>query len=115
MIYTGIFSLAVGLVMIGQWSYLYLSWQIPELEYEPIRIRFHIAGEMVTALVLILSGIALLSGLQWAITSYLISLGMLFYTLIVSPGYFAQQGEWKWVGIFAVLMIAGLISLAPLL
>ena len=88
MIYTGIFSLAVGLVMIGQWSFLYL---------------------------LISSGIALLSGLQWAITSYLISLGMLFYTLIVSPGYFAQQGEWKWVGIFAVLMIAGLISLAPLL
>jgi hypothetical protein len=115
MIYSGIFSLAVGLVMIGQWSFLYLSRKIPELEHEPIRIRFHIAGEMVTALVLIVSGIALLAGLQWAITSYLISLGMLFYTLIVSPGYFAQQGEWKWVGIFAVLMTAGLISLAPLL
>lgn len=115
MIYTAIFSLVVGLGMIGQWSLSYLSKQIPELKDEPVRIMFHIAGEMVTALVLIVSGIALLAGQPWARSAYLVSLGMLFYTVIVSPGYFAQQGDWKWVAIFGLLFVAGIISLIPIL
>ena len=118
MVYSAVFALAVGLAIIGQWTYSYLSKQIPELEDEPIRIRFHIAGEMATALSLILGGIGLLAGLGWARTVYLISLGMLFYTTIVSPGYFArkgaQKGDWKWVGFFAVLIVGGLASLIPI-
>jgi hypothetical protein len=113
--FTAIFSLAVGLLMIGQWSFSYLSKQIPELEHEPIRIKFHIVAEILTALALSVSGIALLLGEQWAKHAYLVSLGMLIYTLIVSPGYFAQKGDWKWVGFFAVLMVAGLFSLVPVL
>ena len=115
MIYTAIFSLAVGMVMIGQWSFSYLSNQIPELEHERIRISFHIVGEMVTAISLIISGIALLANQPWAQSAYLLSLGMLFYTVIVSPGYFAQQGDWKWVAIFGLLLAAGIISLIPVL
>jgi len=33
------------------------------------------------------------------------------YTVIVSPGYFAQQGQWPLVAMFAVLLILALVSL----
>ena len=111
MVISAIFSIVVGMAMIGQWSHLYLTKEIPELQDEPIRIRFHIAGELVTAVCLIISGIGLLASLAWSVNLYLISLGMLFYTAIVSPGYFVQKGEWKWLGMFAVLIAAGLASL----
>ncbi|MBW6473522.1 MAG: hypothetical protein K0B14_10385 [Anaerolineaceae bacterium] len=58
--FSAIFSIIVGVGMIGHWMTSYLSKQIIELKTEPIRILFHIAAEMVTALCLILGGIGLL-------------------------------------------------------
>ena len=111
MTFASIFAIVVGLGMIVQWTLSYLSQQIPELETEPIRIGFHIAAEMATALMLIVGGIGLLTHGPWASTLYPIAIGMLFYTAIVSPGYFAQQGKWIWVLIFAVLILLAIISL----
>lgn len=111
MTFASIFAIVVGLGMILQWAMSYLSKQIPELETEPIRIGFHIAAEMATALMLIAGGIGLLTHGPWASTLYPIAIGMLFYTTIVSPGYFAQQGKWIWVLIFAVLILLAIVSL----
>ena len=111
MVFSALFGIVVGLAMIGQWLFLYLSKNIPELKDEPIRISFHMAAEIITALCLIISGIGLLAGLGWSKNLFLVSLGMLFYTAIVSPGYFAQKGDWKWLGMFATLIAAGLVSL----
>ena len=57
MTFAGVFSIIVGVGMIGQWTFSYIARQIPELESEPIRIWFHIAAEMVTAVCLIAGGI----------------------------------------------------------
>ncbi|HUV15599.1 MAG TPA: hypothetical protein VMW28_03435 [Pelolinea sp.] len=103
--FAAVFSIIVGMGMNGQWLMSYLTRQIPELKSEPIRIAFHIAAEMATALMLLIGGITLLSGMPFAREIYLVATGMLFYTAIVSPGYFAQKGVWTWVGIFAVLII----------
>jgi len=46
--------------MIIQWTMSYVFKQIPELDTEPIRIWFHIAAEMATALMLMFGGIGLL-------------------------------------------------------
>jgi hypothetical protein len=97
--------------MIGQWVLSYQKKQIPELESEPVRIKFHIVGEIVTALALIVGAAGLLVDPGWGRQVYLVALGMLFYTTIVSPGYFAQQGKWGWVGMFAVVISLGLVSL----
>jgi hypothetical protein len=78
------------------------------LKTEPIRLRFHLAAELATALTLITAGMALLLGASWGRPLYLIAAGMLFYTAIVSRGYFAQQGQWVWAGIFAVLIALGI-------
>ncbi len=109
--FTAIFALIVGLGMIGQWTMSFITKQIPELETEPIRIWFHIIGEMVTALALILSGIGLITSRPWAPILYLVASGMLIYTAIVSPGYFAQQGKWIWVGIFSILILISVFSI----
>ena len=91
--------------MIGQWIISYTKKQIPELQSEPIRIWFHIGGEIVTALSLIVSGIGLLAACSWSPTLYFVAVGMLIYTTIVSPGYFAQKGQWIWVFIFGTLVL----------
>jgi hypothetical protein len=110
-VFASIFAIVVGLGMIGQWTMSYLSKQIPELETEPIRIWFHIAAEVATALMLIVGGVAQIAGWPWAPTVYLLAIGMLLYTAIVSPGYFAQKGVWIWVLIFAVLILLAILSL----
>lgn len=112
-----LFGIIIGLGMIGQWTALYLNKQIPELEHEPIRIRFHIAGEMATAVLLIAGGTGHWIGADWGPALFLLALGMLMYTSIVSPGYFAQKGRWVWVLVFAVIVglaIAAAISVASI-
>jgi hypothetical protein len=111
MTFPGIFSIIVGTGMIGQWSLSYATKQIPELTSEPIRIWFHIAGEMITAVLLVISGIGLLVHMSWAPSLFLVSAGMLIYTAIVSPGYFAQKGHWIWVLIFGVIITITVISI----
>jgi hypothetical protein len=110
--FAAIFSIIVGLGMVAQWAISYFSRQIPEVKTEPIRIGFHIAAEMVTAASLLASGIGLLLNTPWSVSCFLVASGMLLYTSIVSPGYFAQQGKWIWLGMFGFLIILALISLA---
>ncbi len=112
--FTAWYSIIVGALMLAQWSFFITAGQVPELRTEPIRIGFHLAGEGLTALMLILSGIGLLARHSWARNSALVSLGMLLYTAIVSPGYFAQQGGWPLVGMFALLLVLALYCLFQL-
>ena len=113
--FPAIFAIIVGLGMIGQWTVAFLGKQIPEVKTEPIRIWFHIAAEMVTALCLIEAGIGLLVQSNWSIHLYLVASGMLFYTAIVSPGYFAQKGQWGWLLMFGIILILGITGIFILL
>jgi hypothetical protein len=64
---------------------------------------------------LIASGVALLRRKAWGRSFYLVAAGMLAYTVIVSPGYFAQRGQWPLVLMFAALLALDLVSIAVLL
>jgi hypothetical protein len=108
------YSIAVGALMLGQWAFFLASGQVPELQTEPFRIAFHLLGEGVTATVLIVSGISLLRHTSWARELALAALGMLTYTVLVSPGYFAELGQWPLVGMFGVLLLLTLVSYALL-
>lgn len=109
--FAAIFSIIIGIGMIGQWGVSYAKKQIPELKTEPIRIWFHIVAEMVTAILLIIGGTGLIAQLEWGTYIFLISMGMLFYTAIVSPGYFAQRGQWSWLIMFSILIVMGMMSI----
>jgi hypothetical protein len=104
------FAVIVGLGMIGQWTASFAARGIPEHEDEPYRIWFHIAGEMATALLLITGGVAIFLGWASAPAIYLVAIGMLIYTAIVSLGYFAQRGQWTWVVIFFVIIVLSVAS-----
>jgi len=54
--FAAIYSIVVGLLMIGQWGVSLATKQVPELETEPIRIAFHLVAETLTAFALIVDG-----------------------------------------------------------
>ena len=112
MIFAALYAIVVGAGMIGQWLVFLATGQVPELVTEPLRIRFHLAAEFATALALLVGGLALLTGQAWDRWFYLLAMGMLLYTVIVSPGYFAQKGQWAFVGMFAVVLLLALVSIA---
>ncbi len=108
--FAGIYGIAVGILMAAQWAFFIAAGQVPELASEPIRITFHLAAEFITALGLIGSGMALLRRTTWGAKAFLFFAGMLTYSMIVSPGYFAQQGQWIFVLMFAVLLVLAVVS-----
>jgi len=111
MIFAAVFALIVSVGMIGQWALFLATGQVPELKTEPLRIRFHLAAEFTTALALGVGGVALLTGQPWGHWFYLLSVGMLLYTVIVSPGYFAEKGQWAFVAMFGIVLLLALVSI----
>lgn len=99
----------MGLSMIGMWLLFYATGGIPEIQNRPVEIGMHITAEIVAALALITGGAGIYTGRRWGFQLYLISMGMLIYTLIVSPGYFAEKGEWGFVVMFTAFLIPALI------
>ena len=100
-----VYGIVVGIMIIAQWAVFILIGEVPELETEPTRIAFHIAAEFATALALFVGSMGLARQKNWGYPAFLLSLGMLSYTIIVSPGYFAQDGEMVFVAMFAILWI----------
>jgi len=109
------YAILVGFGMIAQWAFSIIAGDVPEFQTEPWRIGFHLAGEMSTALMLIIGGIATLKSIVWAKQILLLSLGMVIYSEIVSPGYFAQLAQWPMVGMFAILLLGATVSVIFLL
>jgi hypothetical protein len=104
------YGILVGLLMIAQWGFSILVGGVPEFQSEPWRIAFHLAAEFSTALVLMVGGIAALKSIAWSKQILLLGLGMVIYSEIVSPGYFAQLGQWMFVGMFAILLLGAVYS-----
>ncbi len=102
---SGIFGILIGCMMMGQWAMFILTGQVPEIQTAPISIGFHLAAEIATALGLVISGIAILKHLSWGKISLLVANGLLIYSVLASPGYFAQSGQWEMVIMFAVILL----------
>lgn len=108
-------SLIIGILMIGQWVFFIASGNVPELKTTPISIIFHIVIELITALLLIFSAIALHKPEKWKIYLAVYSQGMLGYTVVNSSGYFAQSGEWIFIVMFALLLAVSIINTVMLI
>ena len=108
------YGIIVGFIMIAQWFFFIATGSVPELQSEPWRITLHLAAEFTTALMLIVSSIAVLKTAAWGRKVLLVGLGMLIYSEIVSPGYFAQLGQWALVGMFAVLLFGATVAVLKL-
>ena len=109
------YGILVGLLMIVQWAFTILAGSVPEFQAAPWEIALHLAAEMTTASMLIFGGIATLKSVPWGKQVLFVGLGMVIYSEIVSPGYFAQLGQWALVAMFAILLFGGTISITMLL
>ena len=121
MLFASIFTIVIGVMMTVQWTITIAKKRVPGLEDDatagrgPIEMRFHWAAEFLTAALLLAGGIALLLDFDWATNIYLISIGMLIYTIINSSGYFAQQRKWPMVGMFTLILVLAIVSLVLVL
>lgn len=106
-------SLGVGVLMLAQWSFFLATGAVPEVRSEPIALAFHLAAEAATAGALLAAGWMLLRR-RGGVALGLAANGMLIYTVIVSPGYFAQLGQWPLVGVFAVLLCVAVTNVVKL-
>ncbi len=73
-------------------------------EQIPWAISFNLAGEFGTATLLIASGVGLWKSKGWAKLLLPFALVMLLYTVVVSPGYYAQLGNTPMVVMFLILI-----------
>lgn len=106
-------SLAVGLLMLMQWGFFLASGLVPEVQTEPVALAFHLVAETATAITLLAAGWMLIRR-QEGVVLGLVANGMLIYTVIVSPGYFAQLGQWPLVGMFGALLVVAIINVIKL-
>lgn len=55
----GIYSICLGGSIIGLWTVLLVSGNVPEISTDPIAISFHLLAEASMGILLIISGVAL--------------------------------------------------------
>ncbi len=102
--FTAWYLILVGVLMLAQWGFFLAVGAVPESKTEPVALAFHLVAEFATAVGLCVSGIFLLRRKPRAKNLALFAAGMLAYTTIVSPGYFAQLKQWPLVIMFAILL-----------
>ena len=109
------YGILAGVLMIAQWTFSIASGGVPEFQTAPWEIAFHLAAEFSTALMLLAGGLTTLKSNTWGRQVLLVGLGMVIYSEIVSPGYYAQLGQWAFVAMFAVLLFGAVWSVMLLL
>jgi hypothetical protein len=110
-----IYAVVMALGLSAYWVLALMTGQVPEVRTEPVRIRMHVAAEFATAIALLVGGVGMLTRSAWGVQAYLVATGMLLYTVIVSPGYFAEKRQWPMVGMFAGVLVLALVSLGLVL
>ena len=104
-ILVSIYSIMIGILMILMWLVLILTNQVPEIYTAPLNIGYHLLAEFLTATFLLFGGFGLYTKKEWSFHLFLISMGMLLYTVIVSAGYYANDGDLIMVGMFTALQL----------
>ena len=112
MLFAALYALVVGTLMLIVWIALLVTGQVPDLPAQLPSLIFHWVAELLTAVALILAGAGVLRKRTWHMWGYPLAMGMLVYTLINRPGYYAQRGEWAMVGMFGVLGLLWIIAMA---
>lgn len=113
-VFVAVYVIVVGVFMIGFWGFLAATGQA-ELRQRPWDMRFHLLAEFATAVLLVLSGAGAFLGLAGIPIVAPVALGMLLYTVVNSAGFYAGRANRPMVGMFLVLSLMTLVSIAALL
>ncbi len=110
-----IFSILMGVMMLGTWSYLFLSDQFPQAQTLPIETGYLLAAEFLTSVALILAGYGILARRNWALPLILVALGELIYCTIRFAGELGQGGSLPGLGFFTLVGALGIVFAASLI
>ena len=102
---SAIYSIIIGIALICMWLSLLSTNQVPEINSAPLQLTYHLIAEFLTGLLLIAGGFGLIKNSGWGFHIYLISMGMLMYTVIASTGYYANNGDIAMVGMFTIFTV----------
>lgn len=108
--YISIFAGLVGVMMISMWIFFIITGQVPEFEAKKAEISLHLTAEFTTALLLVTASALTLMQKDSGVRLMPFSLGMLLYTLIVSPGYYVASKEYAFAVMFFVLVMMTVIA-----
>jgi hypothetical protein len=102
------FAVIVGSSMIIMWIFLILTGQVPEYEYKPIETLFSIAADNITAILVLIGGIGVYKKKSWGNKLFLVSMGALFYSLMIAIGYYSQLRQYIMLVLF-IPIFAGMM------
>ena len=109
-----IFAIAMGLMMLGTWSFLLLTDQFPQVRTLPLETGYLLTAEFLTSAALIAGGYGILSGRSWAMPLLLIAIGELIYCTIRFAGELGQGGSIPGLVFFTAVALGGLFFAASL-
>lgn len=92
-IVVAIYCLSIGILMAIWWTISLRNGALVRADRSRTEMTLRVAAELTTASLLIVSGAALLADGDDAVPSAALALGMLLYTVVVSPGYFITRRE----------------------
>jgi hypothetical protein len=78
---------------------------------KPIEISLHLISEFSMAVLLLISGISILRDKKYGRTIFLISNGMLIYSVMNAAGYYGQRNNFIMVGMFSIIFVISSIFL----
>ena len=107
-----VYSVLVGIMILTWWIIRFRANQVPKIREAPKETIFHVAAEILTATLLILSGLGLAYGFEWARTLLPVSLGMLVYAVVNIAGVHARQNYMQMV--ITLMLIATLTVISIL-
>ena len=103
-----IFSILMGLMMVGTWAFLFLSNQYPQARTLPVETGYLLLAEFLTSAALIAGGYGILSHRKWAVPLILIALGELIYNVIRFAGELGQGGSLAGLAFFYTVGVFGI-------
>ncbi len=86
-----IFSILMGLMMLGTWAYLFLFNLYPQAKTLPVETGYLLVAESLTSLGLIAGGFGTLLRRNWGLPLSLVALGELVYCTIRFAGELGQS------------------------
>lgn len=108
----GMYCVVVAVLMASWWVLEIRHGAMSRPDRSRAEIRLHVTGELLTAAALLLGGLWLIAGQD---DLALVGLGMLLYSVVVSPGYFVARHEVAPVAMFAVLTVMTMGAVTALL
>ena len=104
-----IFSIAMGVMMLGTWAFLLLTDRFPAIRTVPLQTGYLLTAEFLTGAALVVGGIGVLKAYAWAPPLLLIAMGELIYCTIRYAGELGQGGSTAGLIFFTAVGLAGVI------